>query len=481
MKNRFNRADNSIHPFSIAFGKVSVYSEPTRLLLDGQDTVFIPYHSDEAPVRKYISSTASPDTVAFYHGAVNGAVMNSKAICHDSTISLPKLGKYKRVFLGHFHTHGPIGNPESTSMYVGAPIQSNMGDAGDLEHGFVSYRPRTDSWKLHRNPHAQYFVKIPWGEVEGQVREQVKGKKVRVELDGEVEVETRDINRVRETLYEYGADFVEVRSPQSSRKKQGPVPEVASTVKLGDTIAEMVESFIAASEATTEEDANHTLKQDRKAFFLEFVKPHQRPPPRAGTVFQGDLTTITMHNFRGIKDTTVFSLSDLPRAEVFVINGANGAGKSTLIEAIVWCLFGEFISGVPVEDISNRNALECYVQLDWGNGYKFKRSRKGKTKKAITFQITNPAGEVEEHGHNASTTTKWLQEQLLGMDIGMFKQTVVIGDDAAYLVRSAGERGRTECLDDMFGLEALGQIREALLLRVKVCFDIGLVNSEHGW
>src|SRR5690606_6780464 len=85
-----------------------------------------------------------------------------------------------------------------------------------------------------------------------------------------------------------------------------------------------------------------------------------------------------------------------------------------------------------------------------------------------------------EHGHNANEMTKWLQRELLGMDMSMFKQTVIIGDDAAYLVRAAGERGRTECLDKMFGLEVLSQIRQALVDRVKeLQEEVGKLKTQH--
>ncbi|KAF8539207.1 P-loop containing nucleoside triphosphate hydrolase protein [Trichophaea hybrida] len=480
MKNRFNRADNSLHPFSLVSGKVHVYAESKRQVLDNRfPTDFIPYHADEKSVHEYISSAVpSADTIAFYHGAIQGAVMNSRTICVDSKISPSNLGRYKRAFLGHFHQHGPVGgDPASSVLYVGAPIQSNMGDAGDLDHGFISYRPAQDKWKLHRNPDVEYFVKIPWSQVGMVEAASIREKKVQV---AEIpDVEAHEVSKVRERMYFYGADMVEVKY-KPSVKKELPMPDNLDTtpmVTLGDTIPDMVNSFVKTRvNATSPSEINSKLEEKRKSFFLEFIKPYQQMLPHAGKtgkVFQGDLVSITMYNFRGIKGTCVFDLDDLPPSEVFLVSGVNGSGKSTLIESVVWCLYGEFVSKrIPAEEICFSGEAECYVRLKFRNGYSFERSRngKGKTKK-VGFKIIDPDGIVEEHGHDATSNTKYLAKSILHMDCSMFKQTVVIGDNAEQFLRPAGDAGRTECLDKMFGLDFLGDMRKELTQKYSALDD----------
>jgi len=118
---------------------------------------------------------------------------------------------------------------------------------------------------------------------------------------------------------------------------------------------------------------------------------------------------------------------------------------------------------VPVEEISYNNASECYVRLRFRNGYSFERSRRGGGKaKKVSFKIVGSDGKHQEHGHDATANTKYLVDNILHMDLSMFKQTVVIGDNAEYFVRAAGEKGRTECLDAMFGLDFLRDIRDEL-------------------
>jgi hypothetical protein len=341
MKNRYNRQDNSLQPFRLVSGRVHVYSEITPQILDDFPTVFIPFHSDDKAVCEYVTKTASADTVAFYHGPINGALMNSHKPCETAEVSPSNLEKFKHVFLGHFHTHGPVGGPGSKTVYVGSPIQSNMGDAGDLSRGLVSYRPRSNKWTLHRNPYAEHFVKVSLKDVWDIDGSLVAGKKVRLFVDAGVPAAT--VTKAREILYAFEADMVETSSKGITMHAVSDVSsnsthaEPAAVVTLGHTIRDMVLSFMEtrASEVSSEEQQK--LEAERREFFLDFMKPYQQTSPQSKTttsVFQGDLVSIQMKNFRGLKGTTVVNLDGLPASEVFLVSGANGSGKSTLIESI---------------------------------------------------------------------------------------------------------------------------------------------------
>ena len=183
MKNRDDRTDNALYPFSLVRNRVKVYQEITRTHLDGHKAVLIPYHHDEAQVARYIRTQPSDEiksTIALFHGSFRGAVRNgasdsSHAICHDSVIDGTNLGRYHRAFLGHFHSHGsPSQCPDVT--YIGSPIQSNMGDAGDPNCGYVEYDPEADIWKLVPNPEAEYYLTMNLAESVSNPR-RVRGRR----------------------------------------------------------------------------------------------------------------------------------------------------------------------------------------------------------------------------------------------------------------------------------------------------------------
>jgi hypothetical protein len=484
MKNVHNRADNALTPYRLA-PRVHVYSEITPVVLDAESQcIFIPFHSNDAIVQEYVRSHSfkkSADIIAFYHGAVNGAIMNtvSRTICHDSEISEGTLARgFKRTFLGHFHTHGAVGGASSRVVYVGAPIQSNIGEAGDLDHGFIHYMPNKDEWKLVRNPDASYFVKILWGEWSSGLN--INGKRVQLEIDTDLsEIDPLEIKKAREKLYKQGAEMVEVKY-RSKRKPEIGIQR-ATTYLPKDipttTIEEMVNSFMKNRNLSSPVEINPLLEKQRHDYFLEFIKEQYLDSPSQAQIsasssmgsFQGNLLRISMHNFRGIKGTAVLEINSLPQSDIFLVSGPNGSGKSTLIEAVVWCHFGEFVSsGIPVEDIIHDNLRECWVQCDYANGYSFRRWRKGKGKAKIGFEIIDPTGTVQEHGHDSKSNTRYLCDNVIHMNLGMFKQVVVIGDNAEYFVRAVGDKERTECLDVMFGLDSLTEYRDKLAAIVKV-------------
>lgn len=467
MKNLNNRADNSLYPFRLAKGKIHVYDEITEKILARRRTVFIPYHRDEKTVREYIAGVEKTQarTIAFFHGSVEGAIMSgasdsSHAVCHGSPMNSSNLGRFKQAFLGHFHTHGPVTGSPSV-VYVGAPLQTNMGDAGDLNRGFLAYWPATGRWELNRNPHAEYFLKTGLDGVDA-VLERAEDKKIQVELRAG-EDDGMAIDAAREKLYEHGALSVEIKPFASPAVPEEDVP--IDPVQEERTIQDVVESFMATRAELPYVKA--TLEKTRKQYLLSLIAELQRGRTElagdGAETFHAQLARIEMHNFRGVRGTTVVDLEALPRAQVFLVSGLNGAGKTTLIDAVVWCLFGELlVRNVTAEEISHDGATHCEVTLAFRNGYRFTRARSGKKTKRPSFTITNPDGEVEEHGHDAMSNTRYAMEHILHTNLSMFKQSVVIGDNAEYFVRAAGDKERTECMDALFGLDILAACRETL-------------------
>ncbi|KAI5778063.1 P-loop containing nucleoside triphosphate hydrolase protein [Geopyxis carbonaria] len=489
MRDQHNRQEHSLHPFRLVKDKIRVYSKITQTHIDGHPVVFIPFHKDEADVRDYIEGSLPPlDTLAFYHGTVRGAKMSgatnsSHSICRASNIT-PKLmaEKYLYSFLGHFHVHGPV--QDESVIYVGAPIQSNIGDAGDMDHGFISYWPDDKTWELNRNPHAEYYLKTTLATYD-TILEKTKGKKVNVILKyGEDDL--MQMEAARDTLSKHGAITVEFKTEAKPRTKGGPTVEETDSVtaaaeaaaesigkfavsSVSDTLQNLLEAFMESRKADIgPNEYNQELEDERKAYFSQFISNYRRPgttiapTSTSGDIFDGNLESVHMHNFRAIKGDAYFNLNEFPIGQVFLMTGANGSGKSTLLNAITWCLFNEFMSrGVGAEDIAHMGTRKVSVTLKFANGWKFVRSRTGtKTTKKPSFEIYNPAGELEEHGSDARSNTRWLQQHLLQMDFEMFRQTCVIGDNAEQFMRSANDR--TEVMDKMFGLSEFPGYRERL-------------------
>jgi hypothetical protein len=490
MKNRFDRTDNALYPFSLIRDRVKVYQEITQTYLDGHKAVFIPYHHDEAQVARYIGTEPIDEinsTIAFFHGTFRGAVQNGAshgghAVCHDSLIDKTNLGRYHRAFLGHFHTHGSPSQCTNVT-YVGSPVQFNMGDAGDLKRGYVEYDPTVDTWNLIVNPQAEYYLTMSWTDSVANP-DRVRGKKVRVMLET-VDQATglwtdEAVQRHIDNLYSHEAHHVELRrAPQLSKISQ-PLPEVGEvmlapkglmTQQMRDdrlpTVQLMrnsVQSFLHAwrmEPDSIDVDDMASLTRSREEYMLSIIDDHYRHHGvvAPASTFHADLLRVEMFNFRGISGKSVFDLDALPPGTVFLVASNNGNGKSTLLEAIFWCLYGKFLDPeVSAEEIVHTGKRSCSVALYFRNGYTFTRSRTGKRPK---FEI-NYRGTLVEQGHDAGTTTQYLESHLLHMTSETFRRTIVITDHANSAFLALRDAQRTKSLDLMFGLDILRELRSRL-------------------
>ena len=490
MKNRFDRTDNALYPFSLIRNQVHVYQEITRTSLDGHKAIFIPYHHDETQVARWIRAEPADrvdPAVAFFHGTFRGAIQNgasdsSHSVCHNSVIDDTNLGRYRRAFMGHFHTHG-CPSACSNVTYVGSPVQSNMGDAGDLKHGYIEYDPKGDVWSLIVNPEAEYYLNMSWAESIAKP-DRVRGKKVRLALETADTTNgmrtANDIQRHIDHLYSHGAHHIESRQVAPLKKILEPSTEAGETKmdlngrlkqQLADdassttqSIPGLVQSFLRANQseidsAKVSEISNLALA--REEYLLSIINNHfqQHGVITPVTTFHADLVRIEMCNFRGVSGKSIFSLDALSQGTVYLVTSNNGNGKSTLLEAIFWCLYGKFLDpDVSVEEAIHTGKRSCSVTLHFRNNYTFIRSRTGKSPKfEIHFQ-----GKLIEQGHDAGTTTQYLESQLLHMNSETFRRTIVITDHATSSFLATRDPQRTKSLDIMFGLDVLREIRSRL-------------------
>jgi DNA repair exonuclease SbcCD ATPase subunit len=171
---------SSLLPAS-SLSRLHVYREITLVTIDGQPTLFLPYHhgEDVRQIEEYISGLKSAGhdlsrIVCLAHLPLTGATISGIAQetqtgrkYENASVALSTLAQFKRTFLGHFHIHQLVGR-SGRILYVGAPMQFNYGDAGDEEKGFVLYEPRESNvgeegkqlpWKLYRNPHAAHYFR----------------------------------------------------------------------------------------------------------------------------------------------------------------------------------------------------------------------------------------------------------------------------------------------------------------------------------
>lgn len=113
------------------------------------------------------------------------------------------------------------------------------------------------------------------------------------------------------------------------------------------------------------------------------------------------LMKLTVCNFRGFFGRQSIDFSPPGEQAVTVIHGENGAGKTNLLNAIFWCLTGEFTPRLSnPEMLINKSALygyndrECYVEVIFNHdGYTYEANRFVVSQNDHRFVVTRRDGD----------------------------------------------------------------------------------------
>jgi len=133
------------------YDNVTVYSEPTEVMLDKLPTLFIPWinQENEESTLKLIEKTSCP--CAMGHLELSGFRVN-KQIVMEHGLESTLFEKFKVVFSGHYHTRSTNG----TVFYLGNPYEMFWSDVGDTR-GFHIFDTETVTHEPINNPHRLFY------------------------------------------------------------------------------------------------------------------------------------------------------------------------------------------------------------------------------------------------------------------------------------------------------------------------------------
>ena len=128
------------------YDNVTVYSEPTEVMLGQLPTLFIPWinQENEANTLKLIEKTTCK--VSMGHLELQGFRVN-KQIVMEHGLESKLFGKFDRVYSGHYHTRSDNG----TIFYLGNPYEMFWTDVGDTR-GFHIFDTETITHEPVNNP-----------------------------------------------------------------------------------------------------------------------------------------------------------------------------------------------------------------------------------------------------------------------------------------------------------------------------------------
>ena len=128
------------------YDNVTVYSEPTEVMLDQLPTLFIPWinQENEEKTFKLIQNTTCP--CAMGHLELQGFRVN-KQIVMEHGLEGKLFGKFDKVYSGHYHTRSDNG----TIFYLGNPYEMFWNDVNDTR-GFHLFDTETITHEPINNP-----------------------------------------------------------------------------------------------------------------------------------------------------------------------------------------------------------------------------------------------------------------------------------------------------------------------------------------
>lgn len=113
------------------------------------------YDSQDLLIER-IKSIDTKNNLLFGHFGVNGFSYQEDGYTDkQEKITKAILKKFKRVFLGHFHTH----QIQDNICYVSSPYQQRFGDDGG-SYGFTFYDTDTDEIFFEENIHTPRFIQL---------------------------------------------------------------------------------------------------------------------------------------------------------------------------------------------------------------------------------------------------------------------------------------------------------------------------------
>jgi DNA repair exonuclease SbcCD nuclease subunit len=133
------------------YDNVTVYSEPTEVMLGQLPTLFIPWinQENEANTLKLIKKTTC--TCAMGHLELQGFRVN-KQIVMEHGLEGKLFGKFDRVYSGHYHTRSDNG----TVFYLGNPYEIYWTDVNDTR-GFTIFDTETLEHTYINNPYKMFY------------------------------------------------------------------------------------------------------------------------------------------------------------------------------------------------------------------------------------------------------------------------------------------------------------------------------------
>jgi recombinational DNA repair ATPase RecF len=484
---------NSLSSFATGDNRVYVYDSITALSIDGRKTLMLPYHREDQhqQIFDWIETNIRPEErsefTVFAHLDLDVPWKRSRfeetnmeeefgtSKRDRNVLTFKYLEQFRWTFSGHYHKYDTYYNPTNNDIggttYIGAILQFNGGDIGDIEKGYMVYDPAANTFQQKLYPNADHFVQVEYQELLKDVVRRGKSDDVDEELSFQSLQKYRN-----KTVKILGADTLSkewIETISTMTKKAGWTRCVIPVYTAKDNIHSSF--FLEESKSSSKEEQKtislydfvssyiDQLKIDtskythpssfvpdiKKAMYDLFFSTKEGEEENDEIVidsssyftrntFDAHISSLEIENFQAIVGKVEMNFDLFPKGIIFV-EGINGGGKSSVVDAISWCLFGRtFRENSTVNSMKNDTKRDTYVTLTFQNGYIIKRTRDVYNKEYVS--ITNEKLNIKED-QLKTQANKYIVD-LIGCDFQVFKNVFSFGKTSDFTSLEALEKRR---------------------------------------
>jgi len=316
--------------------------------------------------------------IALYHGMINGFKLHNGTVITQGLIGnkveFKHFDYYDLVLMGDIHLTQVIKKRKTIYAYSGSLIQQNFGEEID-GHGLLEWRFMDNKWDNTFVPIHNNYIYLNLTVKDNKILDnynpkQIKNKKIRVRyhIYGDY---TKDIIEDFELYH----DII-----SSDIRLYGNNVEFKEDLDISFDDISIITSLIPSE---MDEKTSQLLLKYHKELRSKYLSTNNEVP--YWSIKKVKFENILIY---GGNQTNIIDFDD--KQGIISITGENAIGKSCILKMILFGLYGKFYEGFKAENIINRYAKTCKLEIDIKYGSSvYKISKKGNLGKKAEFKTKN--------------------------------------------------------------------------------------------
>ncbi len=452
--------------------RIHIYSEITYI--KELDIVMIPYLHDQRKLKEWVmlnQSCLTKETKGFAHLRLSGAVATGLSYSTSHIHYEPNeaqcispsylISVFEETYTGHWHEYQTFAHEKV--MVVSSLIQIKSNETG--RHGFIVYDTVQRKHQFVDNPFAKRFWDVHYLDVKRELTPHTYQDHQLVKIRHEFDTPKEELQSALDYVRSLGVTKVKtymtrVMIPDTTRPQQEENKDNMVTSNLVNPqafdIQERISTFVGPhnNEFWNSMTRNQVIDSIKDVIQQVNQNITNMSTNMSTKLIDLNFETIKMTNFMGINGSTTFSIKDLQKDGVYVLESGNGSGKSILIEAIVWTFFDTTIRDLVKSKVANTPKLPVEVEIVLNDGNLIiSRQRLDTTSSKMQY---NRFSVVNKDNKVLCSDKDEFVNQFLGVNSAQqFISTMMLATQKSRGFLHAKPSERQEILEQMMGFDNL--------------------------